>query len=78
MVFYVFAEGILVRTLGRSKCLGICLAFVVPLFVPKVFWFEPLIGRSPLAICLALIVPLFVPKVFWFEPLIGRSPLAFV
>ena len=39
---FIRAEGFLVWTFERSKPLGVCLALIVPLFVPKVFLFEPL------------------------------------
>ena len=64
---FLYAEGVLVRALARSKPLGFCLARIVPLFLPEVFWFEPWIGRSVLAF-VVLIVSLFTSKVFWFEP----------
>jgi len=47
---FICAEGVSVQTFGRSKPLGFCLALIMPLFAPKVFWFGPWIGRSPLAL----------------------------
>ena len=60
----------------RPKVFGVCLALVVSLFSPKV-WFRPFKRSKPLGFCLALIVPLFSPKVFWFGPFERSKPLGF-
>src|SRR6185437_3617452 len=52
--FAFCAEGFLVRTFKRSKRLGVLFALIVPI-LPKVFWFGPLKGRSPLAFFLHLL-----------------------
>ena len=60
----------------RPNVFGVCLALVVSLFLPKV-WFRPFKRSKPLGFCLALIVPLFSPKVFWFGPFERSKPLGF-